>query len=228
MLFRSLHLISISYYHKISTGKDLQDYFSRNLQIWDSLWGLYNRELNISVLLTLPEHLRSPLVFGGVRVVYSLVFYVVSCVLLFVCLSFSFVALSVSFRFTSLTVPLVSFVPLLCLLDNLKKYKHKLRMKMNSSVDRKNMHFLPLHYIKKPLRVYPFNAFIFYFENWTYCPWEIDVTPFMVLATYGMVCYLRILNIFTQDCLLLIYYPMKQDNLNSLDHQYYFFNCNFM
>ena len=41
-------------------------------------------------LLTLPEHLRSPLVFGGVRVVYSLVFYVVSCVLLFVCLSFSF------------------------------------------------------------------------------------------------------------------------------------------
>ena len=34
-------------------------------------------------LLTLPEHLRSPLVFGGVRVVYSLVFYVVSCVLLF-------------------------------------------------------------------------------------------------------------------------------------------------
>ena len=66
-------------------------------------------------LLTLPEHLRSPLVFGGVRVVYSLVFYVVSCVLLFFCLSFSFVAmaLSVCFRFMSLTVPLVSFVPLL-------------------------------------------------------------------------------------------------------------------
>ena len=41
-------------------------------------------------LLTLPEHLRSPLVFGGVRVAYSLVFYVVSCVLLFVCLSLSF------------------------------------------------------------------------------------------------------------------------------------------
>ena len=41
-------------------------------------------------LLTLPEHLRSPLVFGGVRVVYFLVFYVVSCVLLFVCLSFFF------------------------------------------------------------------------------------------------------------------------------------------
>ena len=36
-------------------------------------------------LLTLPEHLRSPLVFGGVRVVFSLVFYVVSCILLFVC-----------------------------------------------------------------------------------------------------------------------------------------------
>ena len=66
-------------------------------------------------LLTLPEHLRSPLVFGGVRVVYSLVFYVVSCVLLFFCLSFSFLAmaLSVCFRFMSLTVPLVSFVPLL-------------------------------------------------------------------------------------------------------------------
>ena len=39
-------------------------------------------------LLTLPGHLRSPLVFGGVRVVYSLVFCVVSCVLLFICLSF--------------------------------------------------------------------------------------------------------------------------------------------
>ena len=66
-------------------------------------------------LLTLPEHLRSPLVFGGVRVVYSLVFYVVSCVLLFVCLSFSVLAmaLSVYFRFMSLTVPLASFVHLL-------------------------------------------------------------------------------------------------------------------
>ena len=59
-------------------------------------------------LLTLPEHLRSPLVFGEVRVVYSLVFYVVSCLLLFVCLSFSILAmaLSVYFRFMSLTVPL--------------------------------------------------------------------------------------------------------------------------
>ena len=38
-------------------------------------------------LLTLPEHTISPLVFSGVRVAYSLVFYVVSCVLLFVCLS---------------------------------------------------------------------------------------------------------------------------------------------
>ena len=66
-------------------------------------------------LLTLPEHLRSPLVFGRVRVVYSLVSYVVSCVLLFVCLSYSFLtmALSVYFRFMSVTVPLVSFVPLL-------------------------------------------------------------------------------------------------------------------
>ena len=62
-------------------------------------------------LLTLPEHL----VFDGVRVIYSLVFYVVSCGLLIVCLSFSFLAmaLSVCFRFTSLTVPLVSFAPLL-------------------------------------------------------------------------------------------------------------------
>ena len=66
-------------------------------------------------LLTLPEHLRSPLVFGGFRVVYSLVFYVVSCVLLFVCLSFLFLAmaLSVYFRFMSLTIPLESFAPLL-------------------------------------------------------------------------------------------------------------------
>ena len=65
-------------------------------------------------LLTLLEHMRLPLVFGGVCGVYSLVFYVVSCVLLFVCLSFSFLAmaLSVYFRFMSWTVPLVSFVPL--------------------------------------------------------------------------------------------------------------------
>ena len=53
--------------------------------------------------------------FLWVCVVYSLVFFVVSCVLLFVCLSFSFLAmvLSVYFRFMSLTVPLVSFAPLL-------------------------------------------------------------------------------------------------------------------
>ena len=52
----------------------------------------------------------TPSFFGGVRVVYSLVFYVVSCVLLFVCLfSFLAMALSVCFRFMSLTVPLVSF-----------------------------------------------------------------------------------------------------------------------
>ena len=38
--------------------------------------------------LQLLEHLRSSLVFLGVLVAYSLVFYVVSCVLLFVCLSF--------------------------------------------------------------------------------------------------------------------------------------------
>ena len=66
-------------------------------------------------LLTFPEHHRSPLVFVGVRVVYSLVFYVVSFVILFVCLSFSFLAMAlpVCFILMSLTVPLVSFVPLL-------------------------------------------------------------------------------------------------------------------
>ena len=50
--------------------------------------------------------------FGGVRVVYSLVFYVGSCVLLFVFFIFSHGVVSY-FRFMSLTVPLVSFVPLL-------------------------------------------------------------------------------------------------------------------
>ena len=39
-------------------------------------------------LLTLPEHLRSPLVFGGVRLDYSLVFYVVPCVLFFCLFAF--------------------------------------------------------------------------------------------------------------------------------------------
>ena len=66
-------------------------------------------------LLTLPEQWRSPLVFGGVRFNYFLVFYVVACVLLFVCLFFSFLAmvLSVYFRFMSLDVTLVSFVYIL-------------------------------------------------------------------------------------------------------------------
>ena len=41
-------------------------------------------------LLILPDHLRSPPVLGGVRVAKSLVFYVVSSVLLFVYLSFYF------------------------------------------------------------------------------------------------------------------------------------------
>ena len=61
------------------------------------------------------EYYFTHLVFGGVRVAYSLVLCVVSSVLLFVCLSFSFLAmaLSVYFRFMSLTVPLVSFVPFL-------------------------------------------------------------------------------------------------------------------
>ena len=76
---------------------------------------LSNISIKYIYLLTLPEHLRSPLVFGGVFVAYSLIFYVVLCVLLFVSLSFSFLAmaLSVYFRFMSLTVPLISFVPLL-------------------------------------------------------------------------------------------------------------------
>ena len=47
-----------------------------------------------------------------------------SCVLLFFCLSFSFLAmaLSVCFRFMSLTVPLVSFVPLLKLMGEFFDY----------------------------------------------------------------------------------------------------------
>ena len=63
-------------------------------------------------LESLIEHLRSPLVFGAVRVAYSSVFCVVQCVLLFVFLSFSFLVMSLSvyFRFMSLAVPLVSFV----------------------------------------------------------------------------------------------------------------------
>ena len=57
--------------------------------------------------------MRSPYVFGSVRVAWSLVFYIVSYILLFVCLSFSPLAmtLSVYFRSMSLTVPLVSFAP---------------------------------------------------------------------------------------------------------------------
>ena len=54
----------------------------------------YINQYNRTQLATLLEHLRSPLVFGGVCVAYSLVFYDVSCVLLFVCLSFSFVAIA--------------------------------------------------------------------------------------------------------------------------------------
>ena len=44
------------------------------------------------------------------------IFYVVSTVLIFICLSFLFLAmkLSVCFRFMSLDVPLVYFAPLLC------------------------------------------------------------------------------------------------------------------
>ena len=51
-------------------------------------------------LLTLPEHMRSPLAFGWVHVAYSLVFYVVSCVLLFVCLSFLYLAMALSVFFS--------------------------------------------------------------------------------------------------------------------------------
>ena len=40
-------------------------------------------------MLTLSEYLRTPLVFCGVRGAYSLIFYVVSCVLLFVFFIFS-------------------------------------------------------------------------------------------------------------------------------------------
>ena len=68
----------------------------------------------------------------GVRVVYSLVFYVVSCVLLFVCLSFLAMALSVCFRFMNLTVPLVSFVPLLWVIVFLKENWHLILRELKS------------------------------------------------------------------------------------------------
>ena len=65
-------------------------------------------------LLTFPKHPRSRPVFGGVRFALSLVFYVVSSLLLLVCLSlFLAMALSIYFQSMSLTVPLVYFVPLL-------------------------------------------------------------------------------------------------------------------
>ena len=62
---------------------------------------------------SLLEHLRSPPVFGWIRVAESSVFYVVLRVLFFIGLSFSFltIALSVFFRFMSFNVPLVSFAP---------------------------------------------------------------------------------------------------------------------
>ena len=70
-------------------------------------------------LLTLPEHLRSPLVFwwGSCCLFLSFLCCVMCAV---VCLSFSFLdmALSVCFRFLSLTVPLASFVPLLFLMES--------------------------------------------------------------------------------------------------------------
>ena len=55
---------------------------------------------------------RSPLVFGRIRVAYSLVSMLCH---VYYCLSFSFLAmaLSVYFRFMRLTVPLVSYVSLL-------------------------------------------------------------------------------------------------------------------
>ena len=74
-------------------------------------------------LLTLPEHLRSPLVFkwGSCCLFFSFLWCIMCAV---VCLSFSFLAmaLSVCFRFMSLTVPLVSFVPLLSLLQRTQLY----------------------------------------------------------------------------------------------------------
>ena len=50
-------------------------------------------------LLTLPEHLSSPLVFSGVRVTRSLVLYVLSCRSLFVLLYFFFWSLCCLFFF---------------------------------------------------------------------------------------------------------------------------------
>lgn len=49
-------------------------------------------------LLILQEHLRSPPTFGGVRVAQALGFYVLFCVLIFVCWSILAIASSVSFR----------------------------------------------------------------------------------------------------------------------------------
>ena len=65
-------------------------------------------------LLTLPEHLRAPLVFGRVRIAYSLFFFVVSCVLLFglfVFFSFLAMALSVYFQINEFDCPSSIFRP---------------------------------------------------------------------------------------------------------------------
>ena len=50
-------------------------------------------------LPSIPEHIKSPPVFGGVRVVKFLLFYVVPFVLLFVCLSFSVLSMALSVYF---------------------------------------------------------------------------------------------------------------------------------
>ena len=66
-------------------------YFTTFLSLGKNLiFQKHDDELMPKLLLTLPEHLRSRPVFGGVRVAQSFVFYIVSSVLFFVCLFFYF------------------------------------------------------------------------------------------------------------------------------------------
>ena len=93
-------------------------------------------------LHTLSEYLRSLLIFGGVPVAYYLVFYVVSCALLFVCLSFYFsaMALSVYFRSMGLIVPLISFAPLLWEKNDTKIYKSENNGFLSCYINRRRLH----------------------------------------------------------------------------------------
>lgn len=66
-------------------------------------------------VLILPEHLRSPEVFDGIRGAQSYVFYLVCCVLLCVCWTICFIlaiVLSVHLRHITLNVLLLSVASL--------------------------------------------------------------------------------------------------------------------